>query len=207
MTRRTGIAAGILAANAVMVGALGGPAQAATLPSLSSFGVSGATWEEQSNAQLKNPGGLKALCVLGVSCETRLWTTQQAFAIESAGRAKSAKDATRRLRDIRSSDKAHFETVPASLIWSSVKPGKDKSLKGVSAWFGSALFPDYTLNVGMVQKANRIAYFVVTADHVVPKKSLTIPLAKLVKSKKKLSKLTGPIKGFYGTAQVYSNQQ
>lgn len=204
MRRTVGIAVGTVLASSVVVGGLSTPAQAAPLLGLAAFGISPIGYVTPTPDQVAEiPGGIESLCMLGSSCPTILLGSSdesgKAF-FESAGTAKSKKQAGKRLSQARSADKVGLAKQGIAITWSKIKLKKAAKAKGIKAW--AALLPQDTgqpAKLLMAQSGKRIAYVVAVPDVPVSNAKFSAPLIKLAAGRKKLSALAGPVNGFYGT--------
>ena len=208
MRRRSTVAVVSLLAAGIAVGAASSPAQAAVLPGPALFGMSSAGWTELTSANASDiPGGVAGLCMLGSVCSTRFLAQQTGDEVtgqlfESAGTAKSVRDAARRLGATRAYDSARFAEIGVPLKWSKVKTAKDAKMKGTAAWQAQAVTTGVVIRLGAVQYKKRIAYFAATVDVSTSKAKFLRPIARVLKSKQSLSALSGDVKGYYGAVTL-----
>lgn len=119
--------------------------------------------------------------------------------VESAGQAKSVKDAKRRAKIVRKLDRATTVAEGHASDWKKVKAPKSGRLKsvyrGVSAWYMPYEYEGARYGLAIAVAGKRISYFVGDQAANTPRVNFVAPLAKLVKGKKSLPKLRGSVKG------------
>ena len=137
------------------------------------------------------------MCVLGTPCTSKSWTLGNNFenglVFTTAGRAKDAKA---RAQNVRASDVAVFaQNGNISIQWRKLKKSK-----GSQAWVAELSTSSSLIRLAVVLAGKNLAYGFAggprtVAPHLISNSQLASSLRKVVTSKQKLTKLTGPSLG------------
>ncbi|MFZ2384138.1 MAG: hypothetical protein WAV88_10460 [Candidatus Nanopelagicales bacterium] len=210
ITRSAGLGAGIVVATVVVSGALVAPAEAAKLPPLGSFGIHAPGWTEPS-AGLWSRATKGKSCMIGKRCKVRGWILQtdgEGLWMESVGRTKSSRTATKLARSLRATERKSLALAvdrgPSFVQWRKVRT------RGAQVWAGTGSIsknPEIHIRYVIAVKGNRFAYAAgyVKGPGMPQGKRLSKPLVKLVKGKSRVPKIKGKAGGLIPVVQSVQN--